>query len=48
MLTKVIYSYYAYKKAPVAKLVDATDSKSVVFKDMGVQVSPGAPNIKNR
>ena len=29
--------------APVAELVDAADSKSVVRKDVGVRVSPGAP-----
>ncbi len=29
--------------APVAELVDATDSKSVVRKDVPVRVGPGAP-----
>ena len=31
--------------APVAELVDAADSKSVIRKDVGVRVSPGAPMI---
>ena len=31
--------------APVAELVDAADSKSVVRKDVGVRVSLGAPNL---
>ncbi len=31
--------------APVAELVDAADSKSVVRKDVGVRVSLGAPII---
>jgi hypothetical protein len=29
--------------APVVELVDAADSKSVIRRDVGVQVSPGAP-----
>lgn len=29
-------------RAPVAELVDAADSKSVIFADVGVRVSPGA------
>ena len=32
-----------HPKAPVVESVDAADSKSVVRKDVGVQVSPGAP-----
>ena len=31
--------------APVAELVDAADSKSVVRKDVGVRVSLGAPSF---
>ena len=31
--------------APVAELVDAADSKSVVLMDVGVRVSLGAPNL---
>src|SRR5262249_36102507 len=31
--------------APVAELVDAADSKSVVGNDVGVRVSPGAPRL---
>ena len=30
-------------KASVVELVDATDSKSVVLRDVPVQVRPGAP-----
>jgi hypothetical protein len=30
-------------QALVAELVDAADSKSVIRKDVGVQVPPGAP-----
>src|SRR5262249_30510833 len=33
--------------APVAESVDAADSKSVVRKDVGVRVSPGAPSISD-
>ena len=36
---------YACSRAPVAELVDATDSKSVVRKDVLVRVRPGAPFI---
>ena len=32
--------------APVAELVDATDSKSVVRKDVPVRLRPGAPPIR--
>ena len=35
--------YHAALEAPVAELVDAADSKSVVRKDVGVRVSLGAP-----
>ena len=31
--------------APVVESVDAVDSKSTVRKDVGVQVSPGAPIV---
>ena len=31
--------------APVAELVDATDSKFVVRTDVGVRVPPGAPHV---
>lgn len=31
--------------APVAELVDAIDSKSIVRKDVPVRVRPGAPNF---
>jgi hypothetical protein len=31
---------------PCGGMVDAADSKSVVRKDVGVQVSPGAPHLR--
>lgn len=33
-------------RAPVAELVDATDSKSVVLTGVPVRVRPGAPPLK--
>lgn len=36
---------YNERKAFVAELVDAADSKSAVLWDMGVRVSPRAPNL---
>jgi hypothetical protein len=38
----------AAARAPVAEPVDAADSKSVVRKDVGVRVSPGAPILYHR
>ena len=37
-----------FTEAPVAELVDAADLKSVVRKDVPVQVRPSAPNILPR
>jgi hypothetical protein len=34
-------------RAPVAELVDAADSKSVIGNDVGVRVSLGAPYLGN-
>lgn len=37
--------YLSYVAAPVAELVDAIDSKSIVREDVGVRFPPGAPMI---
>lgn len=38
----------AARSGPCGGMVDAADSKSVVRKDVGVRVSPGAPSKINR
>ena len=43
LLMKIKEHYRTLFRAPVAELVDAADSKSVVRTDVGVRVSLGAP-----
>ena len=45
LLMKIKEHYRTLFRAPVAELVDAADSKSVVRMDVGVRVSLGAPRF---